>query len=138
MSSTKGVEVASIRTATLEVKDVKFIDDDELMLAASDKSKQYRLVQTFGLRMLTSNQSLLKVDQNPLPQDRRGATGCNTRSWPTMTEESQNPKQSRATARPVLTFGIQKISMHARGRNSLRVSLGPQRDWMSMVGRAEG
>lgn len=72
MSSTKGVEVASIRTATLEVKDVKFIDDDELMLAASDKSKQYRLVQTFGLRMLTSNQSLLKVDQNPLPQDRRG------------------------------------------------------------------
>ena len=72
MSSTKGVEVASIRTAALEIRDVKFIDDDELMLAASDKSKQSRLVQTLGLRILTNNQSLLKADQNPLPQDGRG------------------------------------------------------------------
>jgi hypothetical protein len=39
MSSTDVVEIASIRTATMEVKDVRFIDDDELMLAVSDKGK---------------------------------------------------------------------------------------------------
>ncbi|KAK3168298.1 hypothetical protein OEA41_004745 [Lepraria neglecta] len=44
MSSTKGVKVASIRTAALEVRDVKFIDDDELMLAASDKTSS-RLIR---------------------------------------------------------------------------------------------
>lgn len=46
MSSTDIVETASIRTAAMEVKDVKFIDDDELMLAVSDKSKQYSLPAT--------------------------------------------------------------------------------------------
>ena len=39
MSSTKSVEVAVIKTAGWEVKDVKFVDDDEIMLAVSAKCK---------------------------------------------------------------------------------------------------
>ena len=38
MSSTKTIECAAIKTAG-EVRDVKFIDDDELMLAVSTKCK---------------------------------------------------------------------------------------------------
>lgn len=39
MSSTKSVEIAVIRTASWEVKDVKFVDDDEIVLAVSAKCK---------------------------------------------------------------------------------------------------
>lgn len=39
MSSTKSVEGAVIKTAGWEVRDVKFVDDDELMLAVSAKCK---------------------------------------------------------------------------------------------------
>ena len=48
MSSTKTVEVASIKSATFEITDVKFIDDDELVLAASNKSKQYQISHTIA------------------------------------------------------------------------------------------
>ena len=39
MSSTKSLESAVIKTAGWEVRDVKFIDDDELMLAVSTDCK---------------------------------------------------------------------------------------------------
>ena len=39
MSSTKSVECAVIETAGWEVRDVKFIDDDELVLAVSANRK---------------------------------------------------------------------------------------------------
>lgn len=39
MSSTKSVEGAVIKTAGWEIRDVKFVDDDELMLAVSAKCK---------------------------------------------------------------------------------------------------
>ena len=39
MSSTKSVEVAVIKTASWEVKDVKFVDDDEVVLAVSAQCK---------------------------------------------------------------------------------------------------
>ncbi len=39
MSSTKRVDVAVIKTAGWEVRDVKFVDDDELMMAMSTKCK---------------------------------------------------------------------------------------------------
>ena len=39
MSSTKSVEGAVIKTAGWVVRDVKFVDDDELMLAVSAKCK---------------------------------------------------------------------------------------------------
>lgn len=39
ISSTKSVEGAMIETAGWEVRDVKFVDDDELVLAVSTKCK---------------------------------------------------------------------------------------------------
>ena len=39
MSSTKSVEAVVIETAGWEVRDVKFVDDDDLMLAVSTKCK---------------------------------------------------------------------------------------------------
>lgn len=39
MSSTKSVEGAVIKTASWEFRDVKFVDDDELVLAVSAKCK---------------------------------------------------------------------------------------------------
>lgn len=39
ISSTKSVESAMIETAGWEVRDVKFVDDDELVLAVSTKCK---------------------------------------------------------------------------------------------------
>lgn len=39
MSTTKSVERATIKTAGWEVRDVKFIDDEELVLAVSAKRK---------------------------------------------------------------------------------------------------
>ena len=39
ISSTKSVEGAVIKTTGWEVRDVKFIDDNELMLAVSTKCK---------------------------------------------------------------------------------------------------
>ena len=39
MSTTTSVEIASVRLAGFEVKDVKFIDDDEIVLATSDECK---------------------------------------------------------------------------------------------------
>ena len=39
ISSAKSVEGAVIKTAGWDVKDVKFVDDDELMLAVSAKCK---------------------------------------------------------------------------------------------------
>lgn len=39
MSSTKSVEGAVIKTAGWEVRDVKFVDDTELMLAVSTNCK---------------------------------------------------------------------------------------------------
>ena len=42
MSSTKCVERAFIGTASWTIRDVKFIDDDELVLAAVDKGKRPR------------------------------------------------------------------------------------------------
>lgn len=39
MSSTKSVEGAEIKTAGWEVRDVKFVDDDELVLAVSAQCK---------------------------------------------------------------------------------------------------
>lgn len=39
MSSTKSVECAVVKTAGWEVRDVKFVDDDELLLAVSAQSK---------------------------------------------------------------------------------------------------
>ena len=39
ISSTKSAEVAVIKTAGWEVRDVKFVDDDEVMLAVSAKGK---------------------------------------------------------------------------------------------------
>ena len=40
MSSTKSIEGAVIKTAGWEVRDVKFVDDDELVLAVSTKCKR--------------------------------------------------------------------------------------------------
>jgi len=42
MSSTRHVEHAFIRTAGYEIKDVKFIDDGELVLAACGQGKTRR------------------------------------------------------------------------------------------------
>lgn len=39
MSSTKLVERALIRTAGLDVRDIEFIDDIELLIAVSDQGK---------------------------------------------------------------------------------------------------
>ncbi len=39
MSTTTSVEIASIRLAGFDVKDVKFVDDHEFVLATSDESK---------------------------------------------------------------------------------------------------
>lgn len=39
MSSTKSVEGAVIKTASWEFRDVKFVDDDELVLAVSAECK---------------------------------------------------------------------------------------------------
>lgn len=39
MSTTTSVEIASVRLAGFDVKDVKFIDDDEFVLATSDECK---------------------------------------------------------------------------------------------------
>ena len=39
MSTTTSVEIASVRLAGFDIKDVKFIDDDEFVLATSDESK---------------------------------------------------------------------------------------------------
>ena len=39
VSSTKSVEGAVIKTAGWEVRDVRFVDDDEMMLAVSAKCK---------------------------------------------------------------------------------------------------
>ena len=39
ISSTKSVECAVIKTAGWQVRDVKFVDDNELMLAVSTKCK---------------------------------------------------------------------------------------------------
>ena len=39
ISSTKSVESAVIKTAGWEVRDVKFVDDNEFMLAVSTKCK---------------------------------------------------------------------------------------------------
>ena len=40
MSSTKDVERAFIRSGSWAVKDIKFADDDDLIIAASGQSKQ--------------------------------------------------------------------------------------------------
>jgi hypothetical protein len=37
MSSTRHVEHATIRTAGYEIKDMKFVDDEELVIAACDE-----------------------------------------------------------------------------------------------------
>lgn len=42
MSTTRLVEHASIRTAGYEIKDVKIVDDEELVIAASDKGETGR------------------------------------------------------------------------------------------------
>lgn len=42
MSSTRHVERASIRTTGYDIKDVKFVDDEELVLAACDQGKTVR------------------------------------------------------------------------------------------------
>lgn len=36
MSSTKSVEIAFIRTGGINIRDAKFVDDDELVLAMTD------------------------------------------------------------------------------------------------------
>ena len=41
MSTTRSVEIASVRLAGFDIKDVKFIDDDEFVLATSDESKLF-------------------------------------------------------------------------------------------------
>ena len=41
MSTTTSVETASVRLAGFDIKDVKFVDDNEFVLATSDESKSY-------------------------------------------------------------------------------------------------
>ena len=53
MSTTTRVEAASVRLAGLDVKDVKFVDDDEFVLATSDESKQCSLTNVRWLYRLT-------------------------------------------------------------------------------------
>ena len=42
------------------------------------------------------------------------------------------------TTIPVSTFRVQTLPANSRGWNSQRVSLGPQKELRSMVGRADG
>lgn len=42
MSSTGNVEIAFIRTTGWNIRDAKFVDDEELVLAVSDNGKQQR------------------------------------------------------------------------------------------------
>ena len=44
MSTTTSVEFASVRLAGNEIKDVKFIDDDEFVLATFDESKSWNIL----------------------------------------------------------------------------------------------
>ena len=53
MSTTTSVEAASVRLAGLDVKDVKFVDDDEFVIATSDESKRCSPTNIRGLYRLT-------------------------------------------------------------------------------------
>lgn len=58
MSTTTSVEIASVRLAGFDIKDVKFIDDDEFVLATSDESK---LRNILWLPRLTIVQSFVQT-----------------------------------------------------------------------------
>ena len=70
MSSTNSVEVAVIKTAGWEVKDVKFVDDDEMVLAVSTKCKPACAI-VLARRFISSKTSLscFPALQNPIPRN---------------------------------------------------------------------
>ena len=61
MSTTTSVETASIRLAGFEVKDVKFVDDDEFMLATSDECKSCSPTQSLWPIRLTIVRSFIQA-----------------------------------------------------------------------------
>ena len=72
MSSTKSVEGAVIKTAGWDVRDVKFVDDYELMLAVSTKCKPTSDF-VFGRRFSLHSSKLLlgfsesHIENQPMP-----------------------------------------------------------------------
>lgn len=68
MSSTKTVEGAVIKTAGWEVRDVKFVDDDELVLAVSAKCEP---AMASRLPVISAKTSLrfFSAFQNPVPRN---------------------------------------------------------------------
>lgn len=67
-SSTKSLECAVIKTAGWEVRDVKFVDDDELVLAVSAQCKPaVGVVRALAKTSL----SLCSAFQNAIPRNSR-------------------------------------------------------------------
>ena len=60
MSTTTSVEIASVRLADFDVKDVKFVDDDEFVLATSDESKSCSPTHILWLDRLTVFRSFVQ------------------------------------------------------------------------------
>lgn len=60
MSTTTSVEIASVRLTGFDVKDVKFVDDDEFVLATSNESKSCSPTHTLWLDRLTIVRSFVQ------------------------------------------------------------------------------
>lgn len=60
MSTTTRVEIASVRLAGFDVKDVKFVDDDEFVLATADESKSCSPTHILWLDRLTIFRSFVQ------------------------------------------------------------------------------
>ena len=60
MSTTTSVEIASVRLAGFDVKDAKFVDDDEFVLATSDESKSCSPSHILWLDRLTVFRSFVQ------------------------------------------------------------------------------
>ena len=132
MSSTKSVEGAVIKTAGWDVRDVKFVDDHDLMLAVSTKCKPAGGI-VFGRRFSSHSSKLLL-----------GSSESHIENQPMPTVEWRMPLSKKGTSWmammtiPVLTSLAQTSPANIRGENSLRESLGLQKQWGSMVGRVDG
>ena len=131
MSSTKSVEGAVIKTAGWDVRDVKFVDDYELMLAMSTKCKPAGGIM-FARRFSSHSSKLLL-----------GFSESHIENQPMPTVNSRMPVSKKETSWmammtiPVLTFLTQTSPANTSGENSLRESRGLQKQWRSMVGRVD-
>ena len=116
MSRTTNVEVASLGSAHLQVRDVKFVDDHEFVLATSDECEPFP--QTNNVLVIPVNicpKLPPGFSESPIPEIPTFLGRYDTKRSLTIEEEILGLLLRNLILFPALTCRIQSSSAHTRG-----------------------